>query len=76
MQFLNKEAAYEKRNKLTACFAEPPLFWAAQAAQGPGADSGFDPIGSAPAPVPAPEKNAAPTPAPDTKICHFKLYKI
>ena len=39
MQFLNKEAAYEKRNKLTACFAEPPLFWAAQEVRGPEADS-------------------------------------
>ena len=41
--------------------AEPPLFWAAPApapkAQGPGADFGSDPIGSAP--------------ASDTKICHF-----
>ena len=45
--------------------AEPPLFWAAPApdGQGPGADSGSDLLGSAPAP------------APYTKIFHFKLSK-
>ena len=39
--------------------AEPPLFWAAPApeVQGPGANSGSDQIGSAPAPG---EKKAAP----------------
>ena len=43
--------------------AEPPLFWAAPApdGQGPGADSGSDLLGSAPAPY--------------TKIFHFKLSK-
>ena len=39
--------------------AEPPLFWAAPApgGQGPGADSGSDLLGSAPAPG---KKKAAP----------------
>ena len=55
--------------------AELPLFWAAPApapeAQGPRADSGSDPIGSAPAPDKKGRLQTAP--APDTKICNFEL---
>ena len=48
---------------ITASVAEPPLFWADTAPDGqcPGADSGSDLLGSAPAPY--------------TKIFHFKLSK-
>ena len=57
--------------------AEPPLFWAAPAPapgrQGPGADSGSDLLGSAPAPGKKRRLQAAP--APYTKIFHFELLK-
>ena len=65
--------------------AEPPFFWAVPApaaeAQGPGADSGSDQIGSALTSAPVPEKKGGSrkkgrlqaAPAPDTKICHFEL---
>ena len=59
--------------------AEPPLFWPAPAlapapdGQGPGADSGSDLLGSAPAPGKIRRLQAAP--APYTKICYFELLK-
>ena len=53
--------------------SEPPLFWAALApapgGQGPGADSGSDLLGSAPAPGKKRQLQAAP--APYTKIFHL-----
>ena len=36
---------------LLTSVAEPPLFWAALAPEGPDADSGSDQIGSAPSPA-------------------------
>ena len=56
-----------------ASVAEPPLFWAAPDGQGPGADSGSDLLGSAPASGKKRRLQAAP--APYTKIFHFKLSK-
>ena len=55
--------------------AEPPLFWAAPVpdGRGPGADSGSDLLGSAPAPGKKRRLQAAP--APYTKIFQFKLSK-
>ena len=46
----------------TTSVAEPPLFWAALAPEvrGPGADSGSDQIGSAPAPGKKKRLQAAP----------------
>ena len=59
--------------------AEPPLFWAAPAPEvrGPGADSGSDQIGSAPAPGKKRRLQVAPTPAlaPCTNIFYFELLK-
>ena len=57
--------------------AEPPLFWAVPApapgGQGPGADSGSDILGSAPAPGKKRRLQAAQ--APYTKTFQFKLQK-
>ena len=55
--------------------AEPSLFWAAPVpeVQGPGADSGSDQIGSAPAPGKKRRLQAAL--APYTKSFHFELLK-
>ena len=60
------------QNVLFASVVEPPLFLAAPApdVRGPGADSGSDQIGSAPAPG---KKKAAP--APYTNIFHFEFLK-
>ena len=67
----------KKLNKVSviSSVAEPPLFWAAPApgCQGPGADSGSDLLGSAPAPGKKRRLQAAP--APYTKIFHFELLK-
>ena len=76
---------------LAGSVAEPPLFWSAPApdGQGPGADSGScsDLLGSAPAPAPGKKRQLQAaaaqgkkrwlqaTPAPYTKIFHFKLSK-
>ena len=55
--------------------AEPTLFWAAPALEvrGPGADSGSDQIGSAPAP--GKKRRLQVAPAPYTNIFHFELLK-
>ena len=60
---------------LVISVAEPPLFWAAPApgGQGPGADSGSDQLGSAPAP--GKKRRLQVAPAPYTKIFHFNLSK-
>ena len=56
------------------CGATTFLAAPAPEAQGrPGADSVSDTIRSAPAPDKKGRLQAAPTPAPDTKICNFKL---
>ena len=54
--------------------AEPPLFWAAPEVLGPGADSGFDQIWSAPAPGKKRRLQAAP--ASYSNIFHFEFLKI
>ena len=72
-----KELVYglNVENDLPHSVAEPPLFRAAPAPDGqdPGADSGSELLGSAPAPGKKRQFQAAP--APDTKIFHFKLSK-